>query len=129
MADIRTVTLREIEQITNATCDKPKVITWHGKRIHINPLLSFKEVFELVDSVMSECVNPDDQIIILESVDFVLKSKLLEKYTGIILSGDLDTQYRVVYGSDIIDTVFSNVNQAQLSNLKNVLSAYTGMNL
>ena len=127
MADTRTVTPREISQITNAICDKPKTILWHGKRISINPLLTFKEVFELVGEIISHCLK--DDLIVTELVDFVFKAKAIEKYGGVCLPDDMELQYQVIYGSDLVSAVLSEVNQNQLTTLKNIIISHTGVKI
>ena len=128
MAEVKTVTPREIKQITNAISDKPKTILWHGKRINVNPLLSLKEMFELVDEIMAGCIKEPEKTIVLEAVDFIFKIKTLSKYTDIMLPDDLEEQYRIIYASDLVESVFSNVNQIQLNVLRDVIRAYTGFN-
>jgi hypothetical protein len=129
MADVKTVTPREIKQITNAICEKPKTILWHGKRININPLLSFKETFELVSDVINGCTKSEDNVIIAEVVDFVFKSKTLEKYGNIELPDDIESQYQIIYGSDIVKNVWGSVNKEQLDMLKRTINYYTGVYL
>lgn len=127
MANIKTVTPREMIQITNAICDKPKTILWHGKRININPLLEFKDFFDLIGDIITHCIK--DGKMIIESVDFVFKAKSIERYGGISLPNDINEQYKIIYSSDLVQTIFNEVNAEQLKSIKQIIQVYTGLTL
>ena len=129
MAEQKTVTAREIQQIAATFEEKEKYVAWHGKRIKVTPLLGFAEVFELVSSIMSSCVKSPGDILVAESVDFVFKVKILEKYADIKLPNDIDTQYKIIYGSDICNTVFENINKDQLLVIARIITSYTGITI
>lgn len=127
MPDIRTVTTREMLQITNATREKQKTILWHGKKINIVPLLSLKEFFNLVGEILDLCVK-DDKIAV-EFVDFIFKAKTIEKYGNLVLPEDIEDKYMVIYGSDIVQIVFDAINSSQLESLKRIIEFYTGLKI
>lgn len=129
MGDVRTVTPRELNQITNVICDKPKTILWHGKRISVNPLLSFKDLFEIVMAVVDACVDRDKNVMVVESVDFIFKKVTLEQYGNITFPKGVEEQYKIIYGSDLVKHVWNEVNQVQLSSLKEIIRVYTGIEI
>ncbi len=129
MSDVKTITAREIQQITSTFEEKTKYIMWHGKRIKITPLISMEEVFKLVSKIMCGCTRRDDNIVIPESVDFVFRVKVIEAYGNIRLPEDVDEQYRIVYGTDIVCLILNEINQNQLNAIQNIIYAYTGVKI
>ena len=127
--ECKTVTAREIKQITETFVEKEKYITWHGKRIKVNPLLSVVEVFELLNNIKNGCTKQPDNLIVIEAIDFVFKAKTIEAYTSIVLPEQIDDQYKTIYSTDLVNVVFESVNQAQLQSIKKMVSAYSGMDL
>lgn len=128
MDNLKTITAREIKQITETFCEKPKVIMWHGKRICVNPLLSFKETFELVSVILASCAN-DDGKPIPESLDFNFKVEVLNKYCGINLPTGIEDAYKVIYSTDLFESIISNVNQKQIKSIVQIIKNYTGMEI
>ncbi len=129
MVEQKTITAREIKQIASTFYEQPKYIMWHGKRIKINPLLSFKEFFELSCAIISGCTKSQDNVLVPESIDFVFKARTIEKYGNIDLPHDIDDQYKIIYGSDIVEYIFKEVNQKQLHALSEIIHGYTGINV
>lgn len=127
MADVKTITAREIKQITNAICEKPRTILWHGKRINVNPLLTFKEFVSLANEIVNRCIGGTQNVMVIESVDFVFKATILNKYAGIVLPNDLEDQYKIIYGTDLFSIVSEYINPLQLQNLKDIIYCYTGL--
>lgn len=125
MDNVKTITAREIKQIASTFYEQPKYIMWHGKRIYITPLLEFKDFFDLVGDIVTHCVK--DSKVIVESVDFIFKAKSIEKYGNLSLPKDIDEQYRIIYDSDLVKTIFNEVNTEQLDSLKGILRVYTGI--
>lgn len=126
MDNVKTITAREIKQIASTFYEQPKYVMWHGKRIKINPLLSFEEFVSLIDEIFKRCVDNGSGRLILETVDFVFKVEFLKKYCSIVLPENVEDQYKIIYGSDLIELCFDQVNHEQLANIKKIINAHIG---
>lgn len=127
MDNLKTITPREIKQIASTFYEQPKYIMWHGKRIKINPLLSFEESVNLIYSILESCLG--NKSVMVESVEFIFWVMIVEKYTGIKLPDDLECKYKIIYDSDLVDTVKSNINQKQLKSIAKIIMIHTGIDV
>ena len=129
MDNVKTITAREIKQIASTFYEKTKYITWHGKRIKINPMISFHEAVSFIQSVLNSSTSSKDNVLVLESVEFIFLSKFLEVYANIKLPDNLEEQYEIIYGSDLVEKISEEVNKSQLLSIADIIHAYTGIHV
>ena len=86
-----------------------------GITVKVVRTLGVKDAFAFVDSIVSTCVSVADEKYIPEGRDFAMRVSVLHWYAGIDLptGKDLETAYKVVYGTDAFGKVFDVIDQNQ----------------
>lgn len=99
-----------------------KVIRWHGLSITVRQMIPFKEVSQLINSVMSNCIIEDGGIFVPEAMDFAMRVNVILRYTNVELPSDIEEQYRIVYGSGLYEEIEAVINQSQIRAIKDTLA-------
>ena len=106
-----------------------KTVVWHGLNMTIRPLLTMQEVTQFVDSVMTTCHDKERDLFFPEMIDFAFRVNVVMRYACVKLPEDVDEQYRLVYATDLYETIRCKINQSQLNALWYTISicmnAYT----
>ena len=93
-------------------------ILWNGKTVTVAKLLSFREVSQFINAVMDLCFDTEHEIAVPEAADFAIRLNVLMRYAGIMMTGDIEEQYQIVYESGLYEAIANVVNQAQLDAIR-----------
>lgn len=89
---------------------------WFGNELVIKPTLSLTEMLQFVNDVVTSCFN-DQGDYMPEILDFAMGNNILEKYANFTLPKSLESRYEMIYNTDAVDTVCSNINQEQFKDI------------
>ena len=82
-------------------------------------------MFMFVEYVVKSCFDSDTGEYLPEMRDFATKSALLKYYTNIDLPNEASKQYKLLYGTDLIDCIFKSqiIDTAQFEEMTNAIKA------
>lgn len=94
--------------------------TWQGMTFEIKRVLSFAEMTEFIDSVMSLCFS-DSYLYLPEVRDFAINSCIIDYYTNIDIVDDVNIRYNTIYCTNLIEQIKKEINTNQLNNIIDAL--------
>ena len=94
--------------------------TWQGMAFEIKRVLSFAEMTEFIDSVMSLCFS-DSYLYLPEVRDFAINSCIIDYYTNIDIVDDVNIRYNTIYCTNLIEQIKKEINTNQLDNILDAL--------
>lgn len=112
MAKTKKITVSAFENAVKKNFKNIVEEEWCGLQLVITPTISLQEVFNIVADVSSNCFS-DDGTYIPEALTAVLNCNIIEKYTNISLPKDISERYELVMRSDLMNIVFSHINEIQ----------------
>ena len=101
--------------------DSVVVVPWRGKTLHVRPLIEPEETMEIVNDVMSACYNEKDDAVVPEMRDFAFRACVITRYSDVFLPKDLREQYKIVYLTDLYDTIEKRVSKAQIETMRSTV--------
>lgn len=101
--------------------DNTAEVIWNGKSVYVKRLLSFREVSQFINAVIDLCFDTEHEIAIPEAADFAIRLNVLMRYAGIIMDDDIEEQYRIVYESNLYESIIGVINSAQLDAIRDTV--------
>lgn len=98
--------------------DNTSTIIWNGRQITVTRLLPFRDVSQFINAVMDLCFDTEHEIAVPEAADFAIRLNVLMRYAGIMMTNDIEEQYRIVYESGLYEAVIEVINTAQLEAIR-----------
>ena len=78
--------------------------------ITIRRTLPLKDMMQFVENVVSSCVNAQAASYTPEIKEFVIRSEILTTYANFNLPSNVEKQYELVYGTDVVVQVMEYIN-------------------
>jgi len=88
-------------------------IEWRGLTIDVKKTLSLDEMVAFTQNVVRSCFDAERTSYHPEMKDMAVRSILLGFYTNLTLPSGLNRLYDILYCTDIVDMVYSTINQKQ----------------
>lgn len=112
---IKRLSVNTFEKVAKeiAKAEGEVTIEWHDVEITITRTLGLEDMLEFVENVVGSCFD-EEQGYMPHIKDFAIKSNILSKYANFTLPGNINAQYDLIYGTDAVDVVCSNINSSQL---------------
>jgi hypothetical protein len=126
MANVKSkkkISISAFENIMKDTYTSTKTIAWNGVEITIQPTLSFKDFLTFVDTVVKNCFSIDNNAYMPEIKDFAVRCCVLEMYANFALPVNVERKYDLVYCTDAVQTVLSEINPEQYHVLMSAIDA------
>lgn len=89
---------------------------WNGIEITITPTISMRDTLTFVDGVTKMCFSDENEYM-PEVKDFAIRGYIVKMYTNLTLTDDIEKQYAILCGSDIVDFVLQHINNEQLKEI------------
>lgn len=96
-----------------ATNDSPSPVNWRGKLIHVRPLLHPTEMIDAVNQAMSLCYYKEKDSMMPEMMDYAIRLSIILRYTDARLPEDPYACYKLLYLTDLYDTVIKHTSKGQ----------------
>ncbi len=125
MGQIKRLSANDVMRVTGVSGKQARKVTWHTAEFIMRPLLSIESYSSLVDRIINDCFD-ENGVFNLGVLDFSLRKNIVSAYAFVDLPTDVDDLYRVLYSSDLFDTVCRYANQAQLESILRVVTIYVG---
>lgn len=98
--------------------DNTATIIWNGRQLTVTRLLPFRDVSQFINAVMDLCFDTEHEIAVPEAADFAIRLNVLMRYAGIMMTNDIEEQYRIAYESGLYEAVIEVINTAQLEAIR-----------
>lgn len=98
---------------------------WNGIKIMIRPIITLGETINLVNSVMDSCVDHSRGMFLPEMLDFTFRANVILAYTNIRLPHDINSQYILLYGTDLYADLLEVVNNSQIEAMEKCIERFT----
>lgn len=121
MGATKTLSASNVLRIAGASGKQYKEVPWHTARIVVRQFLPFQEYMAAIHNIAKYCSVNDEPAV--ELADFACRVGIITSYAFIELPEDFDTLYRIVYCSDLYDTVCSAANADQIRAIRKSVSA------
>ena len=96
-------------------------IDWHGERLTVRRLLSFAEAATFVSLVVADCFSENKDEYHPEAKEFSVARCMIYFYTNLRLPTDVEKQYDLIYGTDILEVVAQYADNEQGSMIRNAI--------
>lgn len=107
------VSVREFDKICKDGFADTVTYGWHGCEITVKRYISLESTMRFVDSVVSVCFSDGGEYM-PEIMDFAIKSKVVEEYSNVSLPDNIEHRHKLIYGTDIVESILDNVSEAQV---------------
>ena len=98
--------------------DSPTPVNWRGRVFHVRPILEMEEASRFVYEAISACYDEENETMVPEIVDYVFRRMVISYYSDIDLPEDEHAKYKMVYLTDIYDTMVKHASRAQIDSLR-----------
>lgn len=122
MANNKKITVKAFEEARKATYNPIETFDWNGIEVTIKKTLSLKEMMEFVDGVVKSCFEKDTNAYIPEIQEFATKVCVLEKYANFTMPSNVESQYVLIYTTDIVKHVLNRINTEQFNEICDAIS-------
>ena len=117
MAKIKRISVNAFERAMKETNQVVETFDWNGIEVTVKRNLSLKEMLEFVDTVVKSCFAKDTNAFMPEIRDFATKACILEKYANFTMPRNIEAQYTLIYGTDVVACVCERINSQQLNEI------------
>ena len=97
---------------------------WRGLSINVRYSLDLREALAFIDNVMSACTDADTGDFHVEMLDLITRASVVTMFTNIELPADLETQFKILYWTDLYGEIKARINESQLESLTNTIERY-----
>lgn len=111
------ISVNAFEQAVKDNYENETTISWRGIDIIVRRTLPLNDVIAFTQIVAKNCFESESKEYIPEVRDFLFKRNIIDFYTNLTLPTNIGKSYELIYCSDIIDTLTTAINQAQLAEL------------
>lgn len=111
------VTPDDIDGVVSAIKHDDSTFVWHGLEVACKYRLTFFEMLDFVDSVVSACFSDGDGGFYPEVKEHAIRVGIVTSYTNIELYDDIEKQYDAIMGSDLVDCIVQNIDKNQFQNI------------
>lgn len=98
--------------------DNTIVKQWEDMDVRIKSVIPFSEMLEFVNDVVMSCFQANGGYM-PELLDFSIKGNILTRYANFSIPDDLEERYELIYNTDVVDFVCTNINKTQLNEIVN----------
>ena len=105
------------EKIAKQMREEPTALDWHGDKLIIKKRLTMAEAVAYVRLVTTSCFSKEDGSYQPEALGFAKKRCAVALYTNVTLPQDMEKQYDLIYGTDIMDAVMGCIDLEQYNEM------------
>lgn len=121
MKELSVLTPQEILDACKTWTDL-SVVSWNGLNLAVRRLIGTDETIKLVCVVLDQCWSGDGYL--KEKMDFTLRSAIITFYSNAGLPEDAELRQRIVYETDLYETVRMKANEKQIAAIEDAVRMY-----
>lgn len=88
-------------------------VYWNGLEIEVKKVLPLAQMLGFVEGVVSSCFDSDTGEYKPEFKDFLIRCAIIEMYTNIEMPENVESKYRLVYETDIMQSIIPSISRSQ----------------
>lgn len=111
------ITVSEFEKAVRGAQTRFFDVEWNGLMLHIRHQITLEYMMRYVEYVVASCFDGQTGEYRPEIKDFAIRSGAIKFFTNIDLPEDVSRQYKLMYGTDIINVVMSYVDAGQMNSM------------
>lgn len=123
MAKTKRISVNAFEKTMKETYTPTESFDWHGIEVTVKKTLSLKEMLSFVDSVVKSCFAENTNAYLPEIKEFAIKVCILEKYANFTMPNNVESQYALIYQTDVVERVMSYINRQQYCEVRAAINA------
>lgn len=108
--------MKTMQELIDSITRKEYHVDIDGYGFDVYKTVSLSDALTIIYSIVESCFG-EDQSYKPEAMDIASKRMLLEYYTNIDIPKDLSDVYTLIYNTDIIPIIMSNINRRQWENI------------
>lgn len=114
------------DQLLNVCKDTGRFtrLNWNGLNLVIRRMIDLDEMSQLVGMVLDGCWN--ENMYMKELMDFMFRCAVVTYYSNVYLPENNEMRYKIVYETDLYDTVKDNINEGQFAAIESAVKMYIG---
>lgn len=117
MDTTKKITYEDCKKVINDISMLTAEVDWNGLELNVKKNLSFSEAANFVSYVVGLCFIEGTNEYIPEARDFAIRVCTIESYTNVELPESIEERNKVVYNTDLMQTVLKNVDAQQFNSL------------
>lgn len=112
MAEEKMISIEKMDDIMNDYFPATETVDFHGQELVITKVIAPEDMFELVRQIADGCFAPDGTYA-PEVFDLLLRAGIVTEYSNVRLPQNVDHMSRILYGTDLYDTVIAHISAGQ----------------
>lgn len=112
MAKEKMISIEKMDEILNDYFPEETTVDFHGEELVIQKMIGPDELFDLVRQIADGCFLPDGTYA-PEVFDLLLRAGIVTEYSNVRLPQNVDHMNRILYGTDLYDTVVAHISAGQ----------------
>jgi hypothetical protein len=121
--DISPMAEEDVLRLADEGDIKFKRVNWHNTKLIVRTCLSSEEYEDTVRNILDYCRTGDGGMAV-EMIDFAERANIIAAYALLEMPQDYEKLFRVVYASDLYETVCGAVSKAQVDAIKRSVKIY-----
>ncbi len=117
MDEMKRITIENMAEVISDRFPNEQHISYYGNDLVVLRVIPFYAVKALVTSISDACFDKDTGEYIPENRDFATRLCIVGAYTNVDVPEDTESQYAMLYGSDLIDHVYAAISNDQLDTI------------
>ena len=117
MAKGSRVSIKAFEKAMEACGPQKTTIEWNGLEIEIKKTIPLQMMLAFENNAADGCFEKDTGRFLPELKDFMIGLCTIIYYTNIGIPQSVDSKYKMVYETDIVDRIAEQVNETQYAEL------------
>lgn len=112
MAETKMISIEKMDEIMKDYFPETETVDFHGQELVITKVIAPEEMFDLVRQIADGCFSPDGTYM-PEVFDMLLRAGTIGEYSNVRLPKEVGHMGRILYGSDLYDTVCRHISREQ----------------
>ena len=112
MAEEKMISIEKMDEIMKDYFPETETVDFHGQELVITKVIAPEDMFELVRQIADGCFAPDGTYM-PEVYDLLMRAGTVGEYSNVRLPNSTEHVSRILYGSDLYDTVWRHISREQ----------------
>ena len=110
---VKLISIEKMDEAMEERFPTYETVDYYGNNLVIEKLIPFTTFDEIVSRVSDICFNSETGEYLPQNKDFAIRLCVINAYTNVNIPENVEHQYRILYGTDIVDTVLKYINRDQ----------------
>lgn len=122
---METINADLVTQVANINNERRATsFRWRGLSVTVRGSINLREYVSFIQTVLHGCTDPETGDFHIELFDLVFMATVVMMFTNIELPADLETQFKILFWTDLYNEVCLRISEAQLESLRKTVERY-----